>query len=83
MGTSQYGRITTDGGKVVSLTIRRMTAGYFEALGLDPLQGRLPTVEEYASGRPVAIVNQRAAKQLFPDGPAAGRVITLGNQQWR
>ena len=80
MGTSQYGRISTDGGKAISLTIRRMTAGYFEALGLEPLQGRLPTVAEYASGRPVAIVNQRAAKQLFPEGPAAGRVITLANQ---
>jgi len=80
MGTSQYGRITTDGGKAVSLTIRRMTAGYFEALGLEPVQGRLPTVAEYASGRPVAIVNQRAAKQLFPEGPVAGRVITLANQ---
>jgi predicted permease len=80
MGTSQYGRITTDAGKAVSLTIRRMTAGYFEALGIQPVQGRLPTPAEYASGRHVAVVNQRAVNQLFPEGPPVGRVITLGNQ---
>jgi predicted permease len=80
MGTSQYGRITTDNGKPVSLTIRRMTAGYFEALGVAPVQGRLPTAAEFSSGRHVAVLNQRAVSQLFPEGAAIGRVITLGNQ---
>lgn len=80
MGTSQYGRIITDAGKTVNLTVRRMTAGYFEALGLQPVQGRLPTAAEYASGRHVAIINQRAVSQLFPEGPPVGRTITLANQ---
>lgn len=80
LGTSRYGRLTTDTGTAVSLTVRRMTAGYFEALGLDPVAGRLPTAAEYASGRRVAVVNQRAAKRLFPDGPVTGRLITFENE---
>ncbi len=80
MGSFRYGRLTTDTGQVVSLTVRRMTAGYFEALGLDPVEGRLPTIAEYASGRRVAVINQRAVKRLFPEGPATGRIITFGNE---
>jgi predicted permease len=79
MGTSRYGRLTTDTGTRVDLTVRQMTAGYFEALGVDPVEGRLPTVAEHASGRRVAVINQRAAKRLFPEGRAAGRLITFEN----
>jgi predicted permease len=80
MGTSRYGRLTTDTGTRVDLTVRQMTAGYFEALGVDPVEGRVPTVAEHASGRRVAVINERAAKRLFPEGPATGRPITFDNQ---
>jgi predicted permease len=76
MGTSQYNQIATDTGQTLSVTIRRMLPGYFEALGLSPLAGRFPTDSDLASGRRVAVINQRAARRLFPDGAATGRVIT-------
>jgi hypothetical protein len=69
-------QITTDDGKKLSVTVRRTLPGYFEALGLAPLEGRLPQVSDLTSGRRVAVINQRAAKRLFPEGRAAGRVIT-------
>jgi predicted permease len=77
MGSSRWGLITTDTGANVDLTVRSMTAGYLEALGVHPVEGRLPTTADHASGRRVAVVNQRAAKRLFPEGPATGRVITV------
>jgi hypothetical protein len=82
MGTSQYGRITTDGGKAVSLTIRRMTAGYFEALGLEAVQGacRLSRSTRVAGRRHRQSTRRETT---VPEGPAAGRVITLANQPWR
>jgi predicted permease len=76
MGSSSYQQITTDDGKKLSVTVRRTLPGYFEAIGLTPLEGRLPQVSDLTSGRRVAVLNQRAAKRLFPEGRAAGRVIT-------
>jgi putative ABC transport system permease protein len=80
MGTQRYGFITLEGGKNAPVTMRSVLPGYFEALGLSPVRGRFPTAADLASGRRVAVVNERAAKQMFPDGPAIGRVVTMGKE---
>ena len=80
MGSSHYMLVTTDDGTKLSVTIRRMLPGYFEALGLRPLEGRLPQLSDLTGGRRVAVINQRAAKRLFPDGRTAGRVVTLAKE---
>ena len=80
MGSARYGPIVTDTGRKSSVTLRRMLPGYFEALGLSPFEGRLPLPSDLTSGRRVAVINRRAAKQLFPDGAATGRVITVGKE---
>ena len=80
MGSSHYMPITTDDGKKLGVTIRRILPGYFEALGLSPLEGRLPQPSDLTGGRRVVVINQRAAKRLFPDGRTAGRVVTLAKE---
>jgi hypothetical protein len=80
LGSFAYQPITTDDGKKLSVTVRRMLPGYFEALGLPPLEGRLPQSSDLSSGRRVAVINQRAAKRLFPEGRASGRVVTLAKE---
>ncbi len=78
MGSFSYSRITLDNGETKNVTIRRMLPGYFEALGLTPIAGRFPTPADTTGGRRVAVINQRAAKQLFATGGSTGRVITMG-----
>jgi hypothetical protein len=80
MGSYRYAPITTDDGRGLSVTIRKMLPGSFEALGLSPLEGRLPQSSDLTGGRRVAVINQRAVKHLFPDGRAAGRVVTLAKE---
>ncbi len=59
-------------GEFVSAAVKVVTPGYFEAIGLTPLQGRLPagTVD------PAAILSASAARRLFPDGSPVGHWIT-------
>jgi putative ABC transport system permease protein len=57
-----------------NLIIRHVLPGYFEAMGLSPKLGRLPT-EADRSGEPVIVINEQAAKQFFPDGSPIGRTL--------
>jgi predicted permease len=74
------GFIVVDGRQIVVGT-RQYLPGYFEALGLDLREGRLPIEADYASGRRAAVINERAAREMF-DGPAAGRRFTVGRQDF-
>jgi predicted permease len=64
-------------GRSVGIAIRQILPGYFEALGVPLRQGRLPTDGDHAAGPPFVIVNETGARELFPDGPAVGRQITV------
>jgi putative ABC transport system permease protein len=50
--------------------------GYFETIGVRLRGGRLPTDADYASGFRGTVINESAARTLFPDGPAVGRQFT-------
>ena len=50
--------------------------GYFETIGARLRAGRFPTDADYTSGFRGALINESAARALFPDGPAAGRQFT-------
>jgi hypothetical protein len=60
--------------------MRQTMPGYFEALGLAPVEGRLPTDADEAAGRAVALLNKAAARELFPDGPAVGRQVEVSRR---
>lgn len=57
---------------------RSSTAGYFEALGLGLVQGRFLDDRDGASSEPVALINEAAVRQFWPEGGALGARITMG-----
>ena len=61
--------------KIVGFNI--ITPGYLDAVGLPLLRGRDFTESDGAKGANVALLNQSAAKKLFPNGDAIGRRVRL------
>lgn len=48
----------------------------FDALGVELIQGRLPTHQESRTVLPIVVVSQTAAKRLWPDSAAVGKTLT-------
>ena len=68
-------------GKSTGTTIFEVMPGYFETIGATLRDGRLPTDADYASGFRGVVINESAARTLFPDGSAVGREFTRERQQ--
>jgi hypothetical protein len=73
-GGSTVMGVRTSENSAEGLTIRHVLPGYFEAMGLSPKLGRLPTDAD-RSGEPVIVINEQAAKQFFPEGSPIGRTL--------
>ena len=58
--------------------LRYVTPGYFRALGIPLLQGRLLTNGDTAESTPVVLVNHALARRYFPDGDAVGAEMDRG-----
>jgi predicted permease len=54
-----------------------VTPGYFATLGLPLRAGRDFVAEDDAGSAPVTIINETAARTLWPDEPALGRVLRV------
>lgn len=67
-----------DNGASAEAVIRQVLPGYFEAIGLQLHQGRFPTDADRASGRPVLVLSEEAARHYFPDGAPVGRQVQIG-----
>ena len=52
--------------------------GYFAALGIPLLEGRLLTATDTAAAPPVVVVSRSWARHYFPDGRAVGRQLYNG-----
>ena len=69
--------------------MRVVTPGYFNAVEMRPVAGRLPDTRDLATGPPVAIINETLARELWPgESPGAliGRRIGSGfdpDGSWR
>ena len=56
-----------------------VTAGYFEAMGIPVLEGRLFTLADSANGPPVTVVSRAWAARYFPRGESpVGRLLVQG-----
>jgi predicted permease len=64
-------------------SINMVSSGYFAALRIPLLHGRLWTETENHSGAHVAVVNRTLAQRYFPNGDAIGRSIKLPNLDHR
>ena len=55
---------------------RSPTAGYFRAMGIPLVRGRLVTDADFSLESRVALVNATAARRWWPDGDAIGKTVT-------
>jgi predicted permease len=69
-----------DGRPAEMMVIRHALPGYVPAMGLRLKKGRVPSDTELAAGPTLVMINEEAAKRLFPNGPAVGRSVTLFKQ---
>ena len=62
-----------------------VTNGYFETLGIGLTEGRLFDPSDLARAEGSVIVSETAARRLFPDGPAVGRLVNVDFDEpvWR
>ncbi len=67
---------TANKDKEVYAGMRLVDAGYFQALGLKPLNGE--TLDPSAVQPTRAVIDERLAKQLWPGGKAIGGQVTNG-----
>jgi predicted permease len=59
------------------ISIRRVTAGYFETVGLRLVEGRLFAESDTTTAAPVVVINEAARDRFFPDGPAIGHELSF------
>lgn len=59
------------------ISIRRMSPGYFEALRVPLVEGRLPGTADAPSAPPVVWINQATARRFFPRGNPLGQKIAF------
>lgn len=62
-----------------------VTPGYFAALGIRLVAGRLLTDADRAGSEPVVLINRRLAERIWPDQGALGKRIQVGGPDapWR
>lgn len=63
---------------VVAASVRIVSDGYAEAMGLQVTAGRFFAATDRADSAPVLVVNERFANRYFPGQRAVGRTIDLG-----
>jgi predicted permease len=64
-----------------TISIRRVTADYHQAIGVPLVEGRLFDETDRTGSPPVVILNQMAAERLFPGVPAVGKVVALNGER--
>ncbi|MFW6079429.1 MAG: ABC transporter permease [Gemmatimonadota bacterium] len=62
-----------------------VTPGYFEAMGITLVEGRFLDERDHADGAQVAVINERMARDYWPDESALGQRIRFGGDDapWR
>jgi predicted permease len=68
---------TVTGRVEADTSVGQVLPGYFEAMGFAPVSGRFPTDVDLVAGRNLVVLDEIEARQLFPNGTAIGRTITI------
>jgi predicted permease len=63
----------------VSTYLQRVSAGYFETLGIPLRRGRTINADDIATSLKAVVVNQRLANLYFPHGDAIGHSFTVAD----
>jgi putative ABC transport system permease protein len=64
-----------------SISIRRVTSDYHQALGIPLLEGRHLSTTDRKDGQQVVVINQLAASTLFPGESAVGKTIGVNGDR--
>jgi len=67
-------------GRVLDVQMRHADAEYWRILDFQVLAGRVPSADDVAHGRMVAVLNRSTARQLFGQGDAVAQKINVGGQ---
>ena len=62
--------------------LRSATPGYFSAMGMPVLNGRLFQAQDVERSQPVAIVDETLARTYWPQGDALGKRLRIGGGEW-
>lgn len=65
------------GARWAFVNVHQFLPGYFEAIGFPLKEGRFPTEADAAAQMPVAMLNESAAREIFPDGSAMERTFQV------
>ncbi len=65
-----------------SLFYTQVSEGYFEAMGIELLEGRTFTRQDDEGQAPVMIVNERFVERFWPGEPAVGRTVVTAGEEW-
>ncbi len=68
-------------GKPIYAMVFKVMPGYFETIGARLREGRVPAEADYVSGFRGTVINESAARALFPEGSAVGRTFTRGGRE--
>ncbi len=68
--------------RVTEVMLRRADAEYWQILDFDVLDGRVPSNDDVAGGRFVAVLNRSTAQKLFPEARAVGQTLNVGGQRF-
>lgn len=71
------------GDRVNEMQMRRADAEYWKVLDFVVLDGRLPSADDDARGRFVAVINRTTANKLFPGARAVGQPLDIGGQSFQ
>lgn len=72
------GRPLQPGQRPFGAWYRTVTPGYLQLLEMRLVEGRLFTPEDREGGLRVGILNQEAARRMFPEGSPVGQVLAMG-----
>jgi putative ABC transport system permease protein len=79
LGFNIQGRPPDPPGQDKSTNYYAVSPGYFEAMGIPLLKGRLFTEQDNQTAPPVVLINETMAKQYFPDEDPIGQRIHVTN----
>lgn len=69
--------------RVSELMLRRADAEYWQILDFNVLEGSVPSAEDVAQGRFVAVLNASTAARLYPGVAAIGQQLNAGGQTFK